>query len=81
MPRTRTTVLKGRPQLTEVRVTWRCPYGHENVTTGVTVRVEGGGCSGHPQGEYCYCPNPQAVLEVTCKTCPESFENQHEFTF
>lgn len=52
-----------------ISVEVECPNGH-------VVKVESGegfsstgGCYGHGEGEYCYCPSPDVLFRFNCPEC------------
>ncbi len=69
--------LPPHPQMEAVKVTWVCTCGWRQETVGPTIRASGGGCSGHGEGEYCYCPSAEAFICVHCIKCSA----YHEFSF
>lgn len=64
----RTTQLPPRAVLNAVEVNWTCICGLNQDMLGPTISCSGGGCTGHNDGEYCYCPYPEATITVTCKS-------------
>jgi hypothetical protein len=66
-----------QPRLKQITVEYICNNGHANASTEAWIRAIGGGCSGHGEGEYCYCPHPEAVITSTCNVCAI----ECEFTF
>ena len=70
---------KKSPILHSINVTFTCGKGHITTTGSSTFTVNGGGCYGHSEDEYCYCPMPEAVMQVICSV-PEC-NSREEFTF
>lgn len=60
-----------------VKVDWKCKCGVFQTTEGPSIGASGGGCSGHSDGEYCYCPYPEAYIRLECYSCKVT----EEFSF
>ena len=48
---------------------YECSGCGETYITEVTGMYTSGGCTGHGEGEYCYCPYPEIRGAVHCPIC------------
>ncbi len=53
---------------------WTCPLCKSDHEHGIDIADFEGGCSGHGEGEYCYCSTREYRETLECSRCGQNIE-------
>lgn len=64
------------PARVQVTLEFTCPGCQKEQTVTLSGASPVGGCTGHGEGEYCYCDSPHYEEAVQCEACKAWIELQ-----